>query len=328
MGAPHDTSHILQSLISNVVMAAIKVAAAVYTGSGALLAEALHTTADSANQVLLLIGVSRSRKAPDATHPLGYGRELYFWSFLVALLLFSAGGLFSIYEGVHKLSTPEPISNAWVGFAILIFSLVLEFFVTGANIRQINRTRGERGFLRFVVDSKESDLIVVFGENLAALLGTVFALGAFFMAWKTGDGRWDAGGSILVGVVLIGVALFLTVEVKSLLIGESADPEIAAAAQDAAEEDPLVDEVSHLITVQQGPGEVLVALKVTCAPTLTAQEVSRMINGFEKRLRARCPQARWIFVEVDLGDGPVSSHFALPTAPDEPGTSPPSKNPS
>lgn len=315
MGAPHDTSHILQSLASNVVMAAIKLAAAFYTGSGALMAEALHTTADSSNQVLLLIGVKKARKHPDATHPLGYGRELYFWSFMVALLLFSAGGLFSIYEGVHKFSTPEPISNAWVGFGILSVTLLMEVFVTGANVRQINKTRGEKGFLRYVIDSKESDLIVVFGENLAALLGTVFALGAFTLTWKTGDGRWDAVGTILVGIVLVGVAVFLTIEVKSLLIGESADPIIAAAAQEVAIEDPVVDDVSHLITVQQGPGEVLVALKVTCAPTLSAQEVSRMINAFEARLRARCPQARWIFVEVDLGDGPVSTHFA--EAPEE-----------
>lgn len=308
MSQQHDTSHIMQSLASNVALALIKFIAAFYTGSGALLAEALHTTADSSNQILLLIGVRKARTPPDATHPLGYGRELYFWSFLVALLLFSAGGLFSIYEGVHKFSAPEPIQHAWVGFVVLGFTLLMEIFVTGANIRQLGKKRGDKGFFQYVRDSKESDLIVVFGENLAALLGTVLAVGAFFLSWKTGDGRWDAVGSILVGLVLVGVALFLTIEVKSLLIGESADPEIAAAAQQVAIEDPLVDQVSHLITIQQGPGEVLVALKVTCSATLTAIEVSRMINGFEARLRARCPQARWIFVEVDLGDGTPSIH--------------------
>lgn len=302
----HDTSHIIQSLASNVVMAVMKFAAAFFTGSGALLAEALHTTADSSNQVLLLIGVRQSRRHPDRSHPLGYGRELYFWSFLVALLLFSAGGLFSIYEGVHKFSTPEPISRPWLGFAILGLSLGIEVFVVGANLRQINQKRGDRGFFRYIRESKESDLIVVFGENTAAFFGSLFALGAFFLSWKTGDGRWDAAGTVLVGLVLVGVAIFLTIEVKSLLIGESADPEIEAAAQQAAIEDPLVDQVSHLITIQQGPGEVLVALKVTCSPTLSALEVSRMINAFEVRLRAKCPQARWIFVEVDLGDGAAS----------------------
>lgn len=308
MSQDHDTSHIIQSLVSNIALSAAKFAAAFYTGSGALLAEALHTTADSSNQVLLLIGVRQARKPPDASHPLGYGRELYFWSFLVALLLFSAGGLFSIYEGVHKFSTPEPVTNAWVGFSVLGLALVLEVFVTGANIRQLNQKRGNKGFVQYVRDSKESDLIVVFGENLAALLGSVLATGAFFLSWKTGDGRWDAVGSVLVGTVLVGVAIFLTIEVKSLLIGESADPEINAAAHQAAIDDPQVEEVSNLIVLQQGPGEVLVALKVTCPPHLTAVQVSQMINNFEARLRARCPQARWIFVEIDLGDGPQSVH--------------------
>jgi cation diffusion facilitator family transporter len=305
---PHDTSHIVQSLVSNVALSAVKFVAAFYTGSGALLAEALHTATDSLNQILLLIGVKASKKRPDRAHPLGYGRELYFWSFLVALLLFSAGGLFSIYEGIHKFSVVSPIEHAWVGFGIFGVSLGLEILVTRANIRQIDAKRGESGFLQFVRDSKESDLIVVFGENAAALLGTLLAFGAFFVSWKTGDGRWDAVGSILVGIVLVGVAVFLTVEVKSLLIGESADPEIRAAVEQAAAEDPLVDDVRELITVQQGPGEVLVALKVTCSPSLGARELSRMINEFEMRVRARCPQARWIFVEPDL-EGVVSMKF-------------------
>ncbi len=305
MSQAHDTSHILQSLLSNLALAAVKLAAAFYTGSGALLAEALHTTTDSLNQVLLLIGVRAARRPPDTTHPLGYGRELYFWSFLVALLLFSAGGLFSIYEGVHKLAAPAPIEHAWVGFTIFGFSLVLEILVTGANVRQIRALKGEQGFFAFVVGSKESDLIVVFGENAAALIGTVLAFFAFFASWKTGDGRFDALGSILVGVVLIGVAIFLTMEVKSLLIGESADPRIRAVVERLAVEDPRVDDVREVITVQQGPGEVLVALKISCRAELEARAVSRIINDFEARLRAEIPQARWIFVEPDL-DGTSS----------------------
>lgn len=300
MSQPHDTSHIVQSLLSNVALAAAKFVAAAYTGSGALFAEALHTATDSLNQILLLVGVKAARKAPDTTHPLGYGRELYFWSFLVALLLFSAGGLFSIYEGVHKYATPAPIEHAWVGFAIFGFSLVLELMVTGANVRQIREHKGDQGFVAFVRASKESDLIVVFGENAAALIGTVLAFGAYIASWKTGDGRFDAIGSVLVGIVLIGVALFLTMEVKSLLIGESADLRIRAVVERLAMEDPLVDEVRELITIQQGPGEVLVALKITCHGDLQARAVSKIINDFEARLRAEVPHARWIFVEPDL----------------------------
>jgi cation diffusion facilitator family transporter len=321
--AKHDTSHIIQSLASNVALAAVKFVAAFYTGSGALLAEALHTTTDSLNQILLLIGVRASRRGPDRRHPLGYGRELYFWSFLVALLLFTAGGMFSIYEGVHKFSTPSPIEHAWLGFSIFAISVTLEVFVTRANMKQIDQKRGERGFLQFVRDSKESDLIVVFGENAAALLGSILALGAFALSWKTGNGRWDAVGSILVGVVLIGVAVFLTIEVKSLLIGESADPEISAAVAQAASEVPLVDDIRELITVQQGPGEVLVALKVTCPPTLDAKALSQTINEFEAHVRMRCPQVRWIFVEPDLGGVPSRRippvDRASMSAKDEPG---------
>lgn len=308
MSEDHDTKHIMQSLASNVALTVIKLGAALYTGSGALLAEAIHTGADSSNQVLLLIGVSRSRKAPDARHPLGHGRELYFWSFMVALLLFSAGGLVSIYEGVHKYGSPEPITNAWVGFVVLGATLLLEIVVTGANVKQLNEKRGRAGFFEYVKLSKDSDFIVVFGENVAALIGSLLALGAYTMSWRTGDGRFDAAGSVLVGVVLVAVAVFLTTEVKSLLIGESADPTIDAAATMLAIEDPLVDKVSNVITIQQGPGQVLVALKVTCAPHLSAADVSRMINGFEARLRERCPQAKWIFVEPDLGDGRPSEH--------------------
>ena len=306
MSKEHDTRHIFQSLASNIALAAAKFAAAFYTGSGALLAEAIHTTADSSNQILLLIGVSRARKPPDRRHPLGYGRELYFWSFQVALLLFSAGGVFSIYEGVHKFSTPEPITNAWVGFAILAFTLIMEIVVTAANFRQINSLRGDKGFYLFVQESKESDLIVVFGENLAALLGTVFACLAYTLSYLRNDGRYDAIGSIMVGLVLVGVAVFLAIEVKSLLIGESADAEIYAAAESLAFEDPNIDAVAELIVLQQGPGEVLVALKLRCPPTLHAYELSKTINAYEARLRAKCPQARWIFVEPDLQEGAPS----------------------
>jgi cation diffusion facilitator family transporter len=301
MSAEHGTGHIIQSLVSNLVIAVAKGIAAFFTGSGALFAETLHSFADCGNQVLLLIGVKKAQRPPDASHPLGYGRDVYFWSFMVALLLFSGGGVFSIYEGVHKLKHPDHgVENAWVGYVILGLSLAVEGWATLGNIKEMNKRRGAKPFLRYLKETKDSDLVVVFGENSAAVIGLVVALLATFAAAALHIAWADAVGTLVIGVVLVGVAVFLAVEVKSLLIGESADVEISAAARELATEDPRLHSVEECITVQQGPGEVVVALKIRCEPNLTATDVSAMINEFEARLRAKCPEARWIFVEPDL----------------------------
>ena len=299
-GNDHDTSHIIQSLVVNVVIAVAKLAAAIAAGSGAMMAEAIHSFADCANQVLLLWGVRQARKPPDAKHPLGYGRSVYFWSFMVALLLFSGGGVFSVYEGVHKLHDPEPMDHISWALGILIFSLALEGWSTFGNIRELNKRRGAKGFIRYLQDTKDSDLVVVFGENAADVLGLVIALASILIYQITGDTRADSIGSIAVGVVLVSVSVFLAREVKSLLVGESADPEIAEAAQALAVEDPRIETVIHCLTIQQGPGEVLVVCKIKCEPNLTARDVSTMINEFEARLRARRPECRWVYVEPDL----------------------------
>ncbi len=295
-----STSHILQSLAVNVAIAVFKGGAAFYTGSGALLAETIHSSADCGNQLLLLLGVKQAGKAPDETHPLGYGRSLYFWSFMVALLLFTGGGVFSIYEGIHKLMHPEPVENVWVGVAILLFSLLLEGWSTFSNIRELNKRRGAVPFFKYLRETKDSDLVVVFGENGAATLGLFFALASLGAAYVTHDGRYDAAGSLVIGLVLIGVALFLATEVKSLLVGESADPSIARQTRDIVEKSPELNAILNLITVQQGPGEVLVAIKVKIESHLTADQVCEAINKFERELRARCPEVRWCFVEPDL----------------------------
>jgi cation diffusion facilitator family transporter len=300
VSAEHSTSHIIQSLLANLAIAVAKGVAAFLTGSGAMLAETLHSTADCGNQLLLLFGVKRAQKAPDAAHPLGYGRALYFWSFMVALLLFSGGGVFSMYEGIHKISHPEPLEKVWIALAVLGFSLLVEGAATVSNIREINKRRGSRPFLRYVRDTKDSDLIVVFGENAAASLGLVFAGIAVLVAHATGDTRWDGVGSILIGAVLILVAVFLAVEVKSLLVGESADPSIETAAREVVASQPSIDRVMQIITVQQGPGEVLVAIKARFSPRLSGDDVCAAINAFEAALRARCPEVRWCFVEPDL----------------------------
>jgi cation diffusion facilitator family transporter len=300
MAEEHGIGHILQSLVVNVAIALCKGIAAVITSSGSLLAETIHSAADCGNQLLLLLGVKRSRKAPDGEHPLGYGRVLYFWSFMVALLLFSGGGTFSIYEGVHKLRHPEPIERVALGLGILLFSLLLEGGATISNLREIGRRKGSRSLMGYLHATKDSDLIVVFGENLAASVGLVLAIAALAIAHVTGDSRWDAAGSVAIGVVLVVVALFLAVEIKSLLIGESADQEIGEAAREIAAKHPHIEQVLSLIAVQQGPGEVMVSLKVRMAKDLVTEQVARSINELEAELRARCPEVRWLFVEPDL----------------------------
>jgi cation diffusion facilitator family transporter len=294
------TSHILQALLVNVVITVAKGAAAILTGSGALLAEAIHTSADCANQVLLLLGIRQARRPPDATHPLGYGRNLYFWSFIVALLLFTGGGVFSIYEGIHKLHAPEPVERVWLGFVILGFSLILEGASTWSNIKELRARAGGAPFFRFLRDTKDSDLVVIFGENAAASLGLVLAMAALGAAALTGDSRWDAIGSLLVGVVLVGVAIFLGTEIKALLVGESADPGIATAVREVAATQPLFRRVLHLITIQQGPSEVVVLMKAAFADGASIETVSKSINEFEAALRARRPDIRWCFVEPDV----------------------------
>ncbi|GGD59651.1 cation diffusion facilitator transporter [Emticicia aquatilis] len=296
----HSTGHIIQSLIVNLLITAAKGFAAFMTASGSMLAETIHSFADCGNQVLLLMGVKQARRKPDAKHPLGYGRSVYFWSFMVAMLLFSLGGMFSIYEGFHKLEHPEPVENVMWGVGILAFSLCLEGYSTFSNIVELNKRKKDKSFFQFLKDTKDSDLVVIFGENSAACVGLVFALIALLISYYTGGGRYDAFGSISIGLVLIGVAVFLAKEVKSLLIGESADPTISVKAAEIATKHPLIKEMLNCITIQQGPGEVLACIKIVCEPNLNTIQVSSLINDFEAQLRTECPEVRWLFVEPDL----------------------------
>jgi cation diffusion facilitator family transporter len=301
--AQDSTSHIIQSLVVNLIIAASKGVAAVISGSGAMLAETLHSFADCGNQLLLLLGVKRTRRAPDAKHPMGYGRELYFWSFMVALLLFSGGGVFSIYEGVHKTMHPEKVESVGLGLIILGIAFCLEGWATYGNVRELNRRRGATPFLRYLQRTKESDLVVVFGENSAAVLGLVFAIASLALSKLTGDGRWDGIGSLAIGVVLIAVAVFLAIEVKSLLVGEAADPELEQTIRELAVADPNVEEVLRVLTTQQGPGEVVVAMKLRMKPGLmTGGSLCEAINSFERALKAKAPEVKWSFIEPDLRD--------------------------
>lgn len=299
MAGDHSTKHILQALGANFVIAVAKGIAAAYTGSGALLAEAIHSVADCCNQLLLLLGVWRSRRPPTPDYPFGFGRALYFWSFMVALLLFCGGGVFSLYEGWHKLQHPEPIGMIGVGFLVLLFSLAVEGYATYSNILEMNARRKDTPFLRYLRTTKDSDLVVVFGENLAATLGLIFALVALGLAWVTGNTSWDAIGTIAIGVVLILVAIFLAWEVKSLLIGERADPRVEEALAEVIPAYPLVDSVINVLTMQQGPGQVILMAKFKFRSEATIDQVSDCIDAVEGEVRKRCPEVCWCFVEPD-----------------------------
>jgi len=297
-----STREILKSLAVNVVIAASKGVAAAITGSGAMLAETLHSFADCGNQLLLLKGVKATRRPADRQHPFGYGRAMYFYSFIVALLLFFGGGVFSIYEGVHKIENPEPVGDIAVALIILVISLGLEGWSTLGNIKTMAKRRGTTGFFRYLRETKDSDLIVVFGENSAAVLGLVFALAAVGISKLTGDGRWDAVGSLAIGLVLVGVATFLAREVKSLLVGEAADEALVKSFEELAELDPNVERVLNVLTLQQGPGEIVVAAKLKFRSDMDADTLVEAINAFERALKARVPEVRWSFIEPDNAD--------------------------
>jgi len=294
-----STGEILKSLGVNTTIAIGKGIAAVITGSGAMLAETLHSAADCGNQILLLIGVKASKKPPDKSHPLGYGRTMYFYSFIVALMLFFGGGVFSVREGIHKIIHPEEVGDIRLAIGILAGSLVLEGWTTWGNIKVLNERRGPTPFLRYLAQSKDSDLIVVFGENSAAVLGLLFAMFAIIMSKVTGYGEWDAIGSLGVGIVLLGVAAFLGREVKSLMIGEAADENIIKMVDELALHDPNVESVFNVITVQQGPGEIIIAMKIKMRPMGTSEELCEAINTFEREMKAKEPTIKWSFIEPD-----------------------------
>jgi cation diffusion facilitator family transporter len=303
----HDTSHIVQSLVTNLVIAVGKGICAAITGSGALLAETLHSFADCGNQMLLLIGVKRSQLPPDEQHPMGYGRAAYFWSFMVALLLFTGGGVFSIYEGIHKFgehAEEGSTSGFLLGLGMLAFAFLLEGWATLSNVLEMNRRRGKKAFFRYLRESKDSDLIVVFGENSAAVLGLAIAMVAVGLSHVTHDARWDAGGTIAIGLVLVGVAVFLAVEIKALLVGEAADPVVHHSVDEIIAAMPEITRKLRVITLQQGPGEIMVMAKLEFKADLTCPAIASTINEFERRLREKHPEARWTFVEPDLHGAP------------------------
>jgi cation diffusion facilitator family transporter len=299
----HEASEkaILYALLANLGIALAKSWGAWFTGSGSMLAEAIHSFADAGNQGLLFLGLVQARKPPDEEHPLGYGKISYFWAFIVAIILFSLGGLFSIYEGIHKLQSPEPVQQAWVALVILGLAVLLEGASLAGALGQIKKLRGEKPFRQWLRTTRSAELVVVLGEDIAALIGLALAFAFVGLTSLTGDPTYDALGSMAIGVVLIVVSIMIAIRIKSLIVGRSAEPELRALIEDIIDADPAIEQLLNTITLQIGP-RIMLAAKIRMRSALTIDESVKHINALERRLKREVPEIGWCFVEPDCRD--------------------------
>jgi cation diffusion facilitator family transporter len=289
------------ALGANAFIAIAKGVAAWFTGSSSMLAEAVHSVADCGNQGLLLLGLKRSSRPPDDEFPLGHGRAIYFWSFIVALMLFSLGGLFSIYEGVHKLDNDVPITDPWIAIGVLLLSLIAESFSLWKGMTQVNALRGKQSLWNWFRETRRSELLVVIGEDIAATAGLAVALVAISLAVLTGNTTFDAMGSLAIGVLLLLVAAFVGFEVTALLVGQSAEPAVRKAILQFLINRREIAEVYNLITLQNGD-DLVVAVKARMEEKTSAHAMIVAINRCEFDLRLAFPQVGWIFFEPDSTD--------------------------
>lgn len=290
---------IFLALGANFLIAAAKFAAAIFTGSGSMLAEAVHSFADCGNQLLLLLGLRSARRPASESHPLGYGLSLYFWSFIVAIILFSLGGLFSVYEGMAKLAHPHELESPLLALGILAFSIVLESISLAGCVREIKKVKGRKSFMRWFRESRQSELIVVFGEDTAALAGLSAAAAAIAATALTGNTAYDAAGSIVIGSILIIVAISVGIQIKRLLAGQSADDATKKKIMDLLASRPEIEKVLNVITLQLGP-TVMVAVKAKMKPTGSEQGLIDAINRCERELKKEVPCVQWSFFEPDV----------------------------
>jgi len=301
MSASGGKKAILAAMFANIGIAITKFIAFLLTSSSSMLAESVHSVADSSNQALLLLGGKRARRAATPEHPFGYGRERYIYAFIVAIVLFSIGGLFALYEGWHKLQDPHPIDSwKWVPVLVLVVAIGLESFSFRTAIVESNHVRGDQSWVEFVRRAKAPELPVVLLEDLGALVGLVLALFGVGLTLITDDGVWDGVGTVCIGVLLVVIAVILAIETKSLLLGEAAGPEQVRQIRAAIEAEPQVDRVIHMRTLHLGPEELLVAAKIAVEHDDSAGDVARAIDGAERRIREAVPIARVIYLEPDL----------------------------
>ncbi|MBI1351165.1 MAG: cation diffusion facilitator family transporter [Actinomycetales bacterium] len=294
---------IIAALLANLGIAVAKFVAFVFTGSSSMLSEAIHSVADSGNQVLLIVGNKRATKAADERHPFGYGRRRFVYGFVVAIVLFLVGGLFSLYEGWHKWQHPEPLSDWWIAVVVLVIAIGLEGYSFRTALKESNRSRGGRSLFQFVRDARQPELPVVLLEDSGALVGLIFALIGVGLAVIMGNGRFDAIGAMAVGTLLVVIAIFLAFEMATMLVGEAALPEQVEAIRQALESSDGVDRVIHLRTLHVGPDELLVAAKIAVAHSATGREIAEDIDDAEVKLRAAVPSAKYVFLEPDIDRG-------------------------
>jgi cation diffusion facilitator family transporter len=328
-GGGHGTRAVVAALLANVGIAVAKFAGFLITGSASMLAESVHSVADSGNQGLLLLGGHRAKRAPTEEHPFGYGRERYFWSFVVALILFSVGGLFALYEGIEKIRHPHELESVPVAIGILVFAILLESLSFRTAVREANHVRDPQvGWWEFIRRSKQPELPVVLLEDLGALVGLVLALVAITIAHVTDEPAWDGVGTISIGVLLIVIAAVLAIEMKGLLIGESASLSDQQKIAAAIEVEPSVARLIHMRTEHIGPDELLVGAKVELVPGLSVGEAVDVVNRVETSVRRAVPAARIMYLEPDVFRTGVPADEAEQAHPGVAGAAAPSPSPS
>jgi cation diffusion facilitator family transporter len=294
------TRAIIAAFLANLGIAVLKFIGFLVTGAASMLAESIHSVADTGNQGLLILGGRRGRHAPDEEHPFGYGRERYFWAFLVAVVLFTVGSLYALYEGVEKLLHPHELTSPPVAIAILLAAIVLESWSLRTAVREASPLRGDRSWWSFIRHTKSPELPVVLLEDVGALTGLVFAVLGIGLAVLTGNARFDALGSVAIGLLLGVIAVVVGTEMRSLLIGEAATPRDVAAIRQALEGTDGVRRLIHLRTMHLGPDELLVAAKLELDPSFTFAQVTEAINQAEARIRGAVNLTGLIYLEPDV----------------------------
>lgn len=297
-----DTSSkkvILAALVGNTLVAITKFVAASITGSSAMISEAIHSVVDTGNQVLLLYGLKRAQKPADADFPFGHGKEIYFWSFVVAILIFAVGAGLSIYEGIHSLHNPKPMDNIYVNYIVLVIAMLFEGAAWHFAFKEFTKTKGKWGYIDAVKHGKDPSLFMVLFEDSAAMIGLAIAFIGILIGQITGNPMYDSIASILIGCILAGTAIWLAYETKGLLIGESAKPEIVEAIHKQANTHGIVDQVNEILTMHMGPDFILVNLSLDFSDTATAGNVEKTISDIDKQLKKQFPEIKRIFIEAE-----------------------------